>query len=117
MEPEPGRFDARAVAHYREVLQELRRLGMTPMVTLLHFSSPGWFVDRGGWEASGAAGGWLPFVRHVARELGDLVDLWCTINEPNIMGVRGLDRRRFPARPQGRRARALPSPAQPERGA
>ncbi|MFZ0216136.1 MAG: family 1 glycosylhydrolase [Candidatus Dormiibacterota bacterium] len=96
VEPEPGRFDARAVAHYREVLQELRRLGMTPMVTLLHFSSPGWFVDRGGWEASGAADGWLPFVRHVAHELGDLVDLWCTINEPNIMGFEGWIAGEFP---------------------
>ena len=26
----------------------------------------------------------LPFVRKVADELGDLVGLWCTINEPNI---------------------------------
>ncbi|MGH7918595.1 MAG: glycoside hydrolase family 1 protein [Candidatus Dormibacteraceae bacterium] len=96
VEPEPGRFDAAAIEHYRDVLQELRRHEMTPMVTLLHFTSPLWFVDAGGWAAPGAAARWLPFVQRVAEDLGDLVGLWCTLNEPNIMAFMGWVAGEFP---------------------
>lgn len=96
VEPAPGCFDESAIEHYRDVLLELRRLGMTPMVTLLHFSTPLWFEDRGGWTAPGAADWWLPFVERVAESLGDLVGLWCTINEPNIAALMGWVASEFP---------------------
>jgi beta-glucosidase len=96
VEPEAGRFDPAEVAHYRDVLAELRAQGMAPMVTLHHFTSPTWFSRRGGWAAAGAVEAWLPFVRHVAEELGDLVALWCTINEPNIYAYQGWLAGEFP---------------------
>lgn len=96
VEPRPGCFDEGAIEHYRDVLLELRRLGMTPMVTLLHFTAPLWFEDRGGWRAPGAASWWLPFVERVADALGDLVGLWCTINEPNIAALLGWVAAEFP---------------------
>ncbi len=89
VEPAPGEFDKRQVRHYRTVLAELREQGMSPMVTLHHFTSPTWFADRGGWAAAGAPDGWLPFVERMADELGDLVAFWCTINEPNIYAHNG----------------------------
>lgn len=89
VEPSEGQFDARAIRHYRDVLGELREQGMAPMVTLLHFTSPLWFAGRGGWAASGAPEAWLRFVRRAVEELGDLVALWCTINEPNIYATQG----------------------------
>lgn len=96
VEPRPGCFDEGAIEHYRDVLKELRRLGMTPLVTLLHFTTPLWFEDRGGWTASGAVGSWLNFVGRVANALGDLVGLWCTINEPNIATFAGWVGGEFP---------------------
>lgn len=96
VEPGPGCFDEGALEHYRDVLRELRRLGMTPMVTLLHFSTPLWFEERGGWTASGAPRAWLAFVERVAKALGDQVGLWCTINEPNIAALMGWIGGEFP---------------------
>jgi beta-glucosidase len=96
VEPAPGRFDAAQLDHYREVLQELRDLGMAPMVTLHHFTSPSWFARRGGWSAPGAEQAWLPFVRRVAEELGDLPAFWCTLNEPNIYATQGWLLGEFP---------------------
>jgi len=96
IEPEPGEFDTVQIAHYREVLSELRAQGMAPMVTLHHFTSPIWFARRGGWAAPEAVEAWLPFVRRVARDLGDLVALWCTINEPNIYAYQGWLTGEFP---------------------
>ncbi|HEX6489567.1 MAG TPA: family 1 glycosylhydrolase [Candidatus Dormibacteraeota bacterium] len=96
VEPSPGEFDDRELRHYRDVLSELREQGMAPMVTLHHFTSPLWFTDRGGWAAGGAADAFLPFVRRVAAELGDLVAMWCTINEPNVYAVQGWLLGEFP---------------------
>jgi beta-glucosidase len=96
IEPAPGQFDRAQIEHYREVLTELRAQGMAPMVTLHHFTSPAWFSRRGGWAASGAPDAWLPFVRRVAEELGDLVELWCTVNEPNIYAYQGWLAGEFP---------------------
>ncbi len=96
IEPAEGEFDAGEIAHYRNVLGALTELGLTPMVTLHHFTSPAWFARRGGWEADGAETAWLPFVRRVAAELGDLVAFWCTLNEPNVYGYLGWIEGEFP---------------------
>jgi beta-glucosidase len=78
------------------VLGELREQAIKPMFTLHHFTSPLWFVRKGGWSASHAYRAFLPFVNRVADELGDLVDLWCTINEPSIYGAQGWIAGEFP---------------------
>jgi beta-glucosidase len=96
VEPQAGQFNQDAIDHYRQVLSELRQLGLRPMVTLHHFTSPQWFAAKGGWVASGAPSAWLPFVRQVTDELGPLVDMWCTINEPNIYAYQGWMAGEFP---------------------
>src|SRR5438270_2146564 len=84
VEPSEGDFDGRQLRHYRDVLAELREQGLTPMLTLHHFTSPIWFARKGGWSAPGAVDAFMPFVNKVVEELGELITLWCTINEPNI---------------------------------
>ncbi len=96
IEPVEGEFDARQMRHYRDVLGELREQGIQPMLTLHHFTSPLWFTRRGGWRAAGSPRAFLPFVRRVVDELGDLVSMWCTINEPSIYAVQGWLNGEFP---------------------
>ncbi len=89
VEPREGEFDPQAIAHYREVLASLHDNGLEPMLTLHHFANPLWFSRRGGWAVPGAHAAFLPFVRRVVAELGELVGDWCTINEPNIYATQG----------------------------
>jgi beta-glucosidase len=96
IEPSPGEFDARQFRHYRDVLGELREQGIQPMVTLHHFANPLWFARKGGWAANDAAHAFLPFVHRVVDQLGDLVGLWCTINEPNLYGANAWVSGEFP---------------------
>ncbi|HSS61604.1 MAG TPA: glycoside hydrolase family 1 protein [Candidatus Limnocylindrales bacterium] len=96
VEPSEGVFDAEQVRHYRDVLSAMRDLQITPMVTLHHFTSPQWFVRKGGWAARGAHDSFLAFVNRVVDELGELVGLWCTINEPSIYGAQGWIAGEFP---------------------
>jgi beta-glucosidase len=89
LEPRSGVWDAAAFARYREMLQGLRARGIEPMVTLHHFSNPLWFEEMGAFLAPSALDLFTRFVARVVEELGDLCDLWCTINEPNVYSVVG----------------------------
>ena len=101
IEPSEGDFDSRQIRHYRDVLGELREQGIRPMVTLHHFTSPLWFSHKGGWTVPGSAHAFMPFVHKVIDELGDLIDRWCTINEPNIYAANGWMVGEFPPGRQG----------------
>jgi beta-glucosidase len=89
IEPAQGHFDAAAIARYREMLLALRQLGIEPMVTLFHFSSPQWLARMGGWRNPAVVRHFRRFARHTVEQLGDLVNLWCTVNEPNVYAVMG----------------------------
>jgi len=84
IEPEKGKWDMDAVMHYRRVLEELKAQGMGAMVTCWHFTLPRWFADEGGWEAVDAVRSFARYCEFLAREYGDLVDQWVTINEPMV---------------------------------
>ncbi len=88
LEPTPGRFDQDAIAHYRDELTRLREAGIKPLVTLHHFTLPGWFVDAGGWLAPDSVATFLRFVELAVREFGDLAEEWITINEPSIYATK-----------------------------
>jgi len=96
IEPSPGEFDSRQIRHYRDVLGELREQGIEPMVTLHHFTSPIWFAKKGGWAERESVKAFVAFASRAADEFGDLVNLWCTINEPNIYAANGWMTGEFP---------------------
>ena len=96
IEPSEGEFDSRQLRHYRDVLADLREQRILPVVTLHHFTSPLWFVRKGGWSSRDSPRAFVPFVQRVADELGDLAGMWCTINEPNIYAANGWVTGEFP---------------------
>ncbi|MCS7221772.1 MAG: glycoside hydrolase family 1 protein [Anaerolineae bacterium] len=96
IEPSEGMFDRQAIARYRQILQAMRERGIEPMVTLHHFTDPLWVAHSGGWENPGIIERFRRFVRYTVGELGDLVRMWCTINEPNIYVAFGYIRGVFP---------------------
>ncbi len=90
IEPSEGKFDSASLDRYRGMLMALRKRGIEPMITLHHFTNPIWFEERGSWTNRDACVRFFArFVGRVADALGDLCDLWCTINEPNVYGVLG----------------------------
>ena len=85
IEPKRGEINSDEIAHYREVLEYLKEKGVASFVTLHHFTNPTWF----NWESEAAAKAFASFAELMAKELGDLVDFWLTINEPNILAKHG----------------------------
>jgi len=83
VEPLPGRFSLAELAHYRRMIDTALGLGLTPVVTLHHFTSPRWFIEEGGWLGETALDRFSSYVSRVCDIL-DGVEWVCTINEPNM---------------------------------
>lgn len=83
VEPEDGEFSLAALEHYRRVLAACHEHKLTPIVTLHHFTSPRWIAARGGWESHETAERFARYCGRVARHLGDMIGIACTINELN----------------------------------
>jgi beta-glucosidase len=96
IQPMPDRWDEEALERYREMLRGLQQRGLTPLVTLHHFTDPLWLGEAGGWEDEGTPGKFGAFVRKAVRALKEYVSTWVTINEPNIYAYSGYAGGQFP---------------------
>lgn len=84
IEPQEGVWDAEAIADYRSYLEELQRRGVEPVVTLVHFSLPTWFTDKGGFEKRSNIRHFVRYAEKVVDELGKFLQFIVTINEPDV---------------------------------
>ncbi len=90
-----------ALKHYRKIILDIISKGMKPIVCLNHFTLPLWIHNPIHVRKSrGRAGprGWLDedtivefwkYSAYIAWKLGDIVDYWATLNEPNIVAEAG----------------------------
>jgi len=86
-----------AVQHYREIFADWRGRGKKLIVNLYHWPLPTWLHDPVKVRKLGpdrAPAGWLDgrsvdeftkFAAYIAWKLGDLADMWSTMNEPNVV--------------------------------
>lgn len=86
VEPQEGVFEEKEIEHYRAVIRCCKENGVTPILTLHHFSSPKWLIGKGGWEADTTPADFARYARFVMEKLGSELTYVCTINEAN-MGV------------------------------
>jgi beta-glucosidase len=96
IEPEEGKFDEAAIAHYRRVLAALQARGLKPFITLWHFTQPLWFSDRGGFEREDAPELFARYAAYTTEQLGDLCRNFSTMNEPNVFASNGWLRGSWP---------------------
>jgi beta-glucosidase len=87
LEPEEGSFDYREFKHYKQVLYAARREGLRSFVTLHHFASPLWFIKDKGWTGPESAKYFARYAKKCAEEFGDLIDVYLTINEPQVYAM------------------------------
>jgi len=100
----------KAVRRYGRILRRAKRLGLTPWVTINHFTLPAWIHDpiatraalagvgpddplpaleRGGWLDRGTITEFRKYAAYLAWKLGDRVNRWITLNEPMVVSVSG----------------------------
>ncbi|WP_324613601.1 glycoside hydrolase family 1 protein [Agromyces kandeliae] len=86
IEPRPGMISKAQLAHYRRMIETVQQAGLTPVVTLHHFTNPQWLAQEGGWLADSAVDRYRSYVGAVTGIL-EGVDWIATINEPNMLAM------------------------------
>ena len=84
IEPEEGEISRAEIDHYRRIVDGCRERGLTPLVTLSHFTTPRWFHRDGSWHGPKAGDRFARFTEialPIVADAGYVV----TINEPNLM--------------------------------
>jgi beta-glucosidase len=96
IEPKYGVWDEAEVEHYRQVLQSMKQHGLTRMVTLWHFAMPQWLSEKGGFETRFGVEAFAQYAEFIAKNLGGEIDLWCTVNEPELYAGMGYTKGKWP---------------------
>jgi beta-glucosidase len=80
--PGHGPVNARGLAFYDSLVDELLAAGIDPWLTLYHWDLPQELEDRGGWANRDTAYRFTEYALSVHEALGDRVSRWTTLNEP-----------------------------------
>jgi beta-glucosidase len=92
IEPSPGQYDEAAMAHYEKIILTLRKYKLEPLVTLYHFTTPGWLAQEGGLTSPRFAESFSKYAQFVIRRLSlgpTQVRWWMTFNEPFVPVLAG----------------------------
>ena len=96
IEKTKGEYCKETIKHYSEVIDDLLKENITPVITLHHFSNPIWFDEIGGFEKEENINIFQSFCEHIFSEYSHKVKNWCTINEPEVYSVMGYFADIFP---------------------
>ena len=96
IQPTPDRWNEDALEVYREMLRGLYERGITPFITLHHFTDPLWLAERGGWENPETPALFEAYVNKVVEALRGFCTTWIPINEPNVYAYSGYVEGTFP---------------------
>jgi beta-glucosidase len=77
------------VEFYRRLVEGLRSRGIVPMATLYHWDLPQALEARGGWRSRETVDAFVAYATYLFEELGELVPLWITHNEPRVTAHEG----------------------------
>jgi beta-glucosidase len=74
---------------YKRLLDGLHQRGIVPMATIYHWDLPQTLQDQGGWVSRDTVKRFADYAAVLGAELGDLVPLWVTLNEPWVSAFVG----------------------------
>ena len=95
IEPEEGRWDEAALAHYIDELEQLRGKGIQVFVTLHHFIHPQWFEEKGAFRNHDNLKYFERFVTYLVPRVAPYVANWHVFNEFNLKTDPALGRFKF----------------------
>jgi beta-glucosidase len=84
-----GRVNERGLDFYDRLVDGLLEAGIAPMATLYHWDLPQALQDRGGWIHRDTIDHFAAYAELVGHRLGDRVEHWVPIDEPNVVSLLG----------------------------
>ena len=84
IEPRQGEWDTAAIEHYKTYIAALKQRGITPVLTLWHWTMPTWFTDMGGFEKKANIAYFARYCAKIAELFAHDLTHVITLNEPNV---------------------------------
>jgi beta-glucosidase len=84
-----GRINAAGVQFYSDLIDELLKHNIEPMVTLFHWDLPAALDDQGGWLNRDSADWFAEYARVAFGAFDGRVKKWITLNEPWVVSDGG----------------------------
>lgn len=87
--PSEGAWDEASIQHYHKIIDAVIEAGIQPVITLHHFTSPLWFEEKGGFMKRENLRYFVSFSERLFQEFRPKVEMWCTLNEPEVFASQG----------------------------
>jgi len=84
-----GKVNAKGLAFYSDLIDELLESHIEPIVTMYHFDLPYKLAQQGGWSNRHTVDAFARYSQTLFTHFGDRVKYWLTINEQNMMILHG----------------------------
>jgi len=75
------------LAHYDEVIDECRKYGIEPLITISHYETPLGLQKYGSWESRKVVDFFLRYCKTIFERYKGRVKYWLTFNEINCMSI------------------------------
>ena len=85
----PNEINEAGFKYYENLIDELLKYDIQPMVTLYHFDLPQQLQDLGGWTNPLSITWFEDYASLVFSRYADKVKFWITINQPNTICIEG----------------------------
>ncbi len=96
IEPKEGEFNEQALEHYKTYFKELKNRGITPVITLWHWTFPEWFAHKGGFKNRRNVKYFTRYVTYLTKQMGEQFEYVITLNEPGTYAGMSYHERVWP---------------------
>ena len=84
-----GEINPKGIEFYNNLINELIKYKIEPIVTMYHFDLPYELQKKGGWGSRETVEAFANYSKVLFENFGDRVKYWLTINEQNMMILHG----------------------------
>ncbi|NFI51946.1 glycoside hydrolase family 1 protein [Clostridium botulinum] len=80
-----GEVNEKGIKFYNDLIDELNKYNIEPVVTMFHFDLPYALEEKGGWSNRDTIDAFSKYAKVLFERFGSKVKYWLTINEQNTM--------------------------------